>query len=266
MIQSNFKLSFKISAILILLLVIVSSGGLLLPDLYLDSETIKTVWQGNDLVTLIVVVPLFIASLAYAKRKDERAYLLWMGLLAYTIYNYAFYVFGAAFNKFFLLYVIIFSLSIYGIIIGLSGLNIKEISMHFSSRLPVKWISIFLLFISLPLALFEGFQCISFILTGRLPEAPTLIFALDLSIVVPNSLLAAWLLLKHHPWGYVLGCIMLVKAFAYGLVLCIGTTLVAFNPAGSWDPLMPFYIFLVAGGLISLLGLLKNLKTSFKPY
>lgn len=258
--QAHLKISFILSLIIIILSTIAAAGGLFITDLYFDSDTIKTVWQGNDLVTLAVVVPLLIVALVFSRRGGERAFLVWMGLLAYMIYNYAFYLFGAAFNSFFLLYVVIFSLSIYALVLGLSGVDVNIISKKFSDKTPIKLISIFLLFISLPLAFAEVSQCINYIITGKVPEAPSLIFALDLSMVVPNTALSAILLWKHSPWGYVLAAMMLVKAFSYGLVLSVGTALIAFNPAGKWDPLMPFYVFVAAGGLIGSIVRLYNLK------
>jgi hypothetical protein len=143
------------------------------------------------------------------------------------VYNFAFYLFGATFNSFFLLYVALFSLSIYALILGLSNADAKSMINKFSDKTPEKWISFFLLFISLPLAIVEAGQCINYIKTGQVPTAPSLIFALDLSIVVPNTVLPAVLLWKHKPWVYVLAAIMLVKAFTYGLVLIVGTTLIA---------------------------------------
>ena len=53
--------------------------------------------------------------------------LVWMGVMLYMFYNYAFYLFGAKFNEFFLIYVALFSLSLYSIIIGLLNVNIHKI-------------------------------------------------------------------------------------------------------------------------------------------
>ncbi|GEO07105.1 hypothetical protein AAE02nite_47690 [Adhaeribacter aerolatus] len=238
-----------------------AAGGLGWPDLYQDKALFKLAWLGNDIVTLAVVVPLLLLTLFFARQGSQRAQLLWMGLLGYMFYNYAFYLFGAAFNAFFLLYVALFSLSGYALILGLSALDVRGLGKQFRPETPRKWLSGYLLFISLPLGIFEITQCLGFVFTGNLPQAPSLIFALDLAIVVPNTALAAILLWKQHPWGYVLGAIMLVKAFTYGLVLTVTTTFIAFSGLSTgWDPLMPFYVFVMVGGLVGSLVLLKNLK------
>ncbi|KAA5539953.1 hypothetical protein [Adhaeribacter rhizoryzae] len=242
-----------------------AAGGLGWPSLYLDKALFKLAWLGNDIVTLAVVVPLLLLALFFSHKGSQRAYLIWMGLLCYLFYNYAFYLFGAAFNVFFLLYVAIFTLSGYALILGLVALDVRGLSKQFKPETPRKWLSMYLFFISLPLGIFEITQCLGFVFTGNLPQPPSLIFALDLAIVVPNTALAAILLWKQHPWGYVLSIIMLVKAFTYGLVLTVSTTLISLSDLHvGWDPLMSFYVFVMVGGFIGSLILLNNLKPRFQ--
>jgi hypothetical protein len=245
-------------AILILSLV-ASIGGISLDGLYRDNDLIKTAWLANDLVTL-VLSPILVLALTLQKRGDERGLLLWMGLMLYMFYNYAFYLFGTKFNNFFLIYVALFSLSLYSIIIGLLTVNIHAIQENIGRNKRKVIIGLFLFLLAVPLTIVEIKECIAFILSGRTPEIPTLIFALDLSTVVPTTILAAILLWKNHPWGNVVGMMVLVKAFAYGLVLIVGSILINTSGLGRLDPLLPFYSSLVIGGLIFGLLLFKDLK------
>ena len=255
------KTSCQLTVIITGLAAVAALGGIFLENLYRDNAFFKTAWLGNDIVTLAVVIPLLILSLIFSQSGSQRAHLVWMGLLGYMFYNYAFYLFGAAFNAFFLLYVALFSLSGYALVLGLAALDVRSLSKQFQPEMPRKWLSVYLLFISLPLGIFEITQCLGFIFTGKLPPVPSLIFALDLAIVVPNTALAAILLWKQHPWGYVLGAIMLVKAFTYGLVLIVSTTLIALSDLNNgWDPLITFYVLVMVGGFTGSLVLLKHLK------
>src|SRR2546423_6202856 len=86
----NSKYLYIISAIIVLLTIIASSGSLFIPNLYRDTEFIKTAWRGNDMVTLLAVVPVFFTILVLSYRSSERAEFIWLGLLGYIIYNYAF--------------------------------------------------------------------------------------------------------------------------------------------------------------------------------
>ncbi len=266
--QQKNQTAFLLSVVILFFSIIASAGGLLIPDLYRDNDFVKSAWFTNDLITLIVVSPLLGLALWFAKKGSLRWQLVWMGMLGYIAYNFAFYLFGAVFNSFFLLYTALFSLSAAALIFGLANLDITHIAQQFSPKTPVKGISIYLLVIAVMLFLVEGGMISGYLFTGVLPETivltghPTsIVFALEMSIVVPTSAIAAVLLWKRHAWGYVIGVIMLLKGFTYGLVLCLGTALLAYSPAyGKWDPLMPFYIVVVVGGVSGCWVLLKRLQ------
>ena len=124
-----------------------------------------------------------------------------------------------------------------------------------------------MLVIVLFLGVFEIGQALRFVFTGRLPQAPPLIFALDLVFIIPNMLLAAIWLWERFNWGYILTIIMLVKGISYGIVLITASAFVAnFRIRGNWDPLLPFYIFVAAGSLLFLTILLRNMPAETESY
>jgi hypothetical protein len=265
---SIYRPTFILSAIVTLLAAVASAGGLLINNLYRDNDFVKLAWYTNDMITLFVVVPLLIVSIFLSKKGSQRWLLIWIGLTGYIFYNFAFYLFGAAFNIFFLIYSTLFCLSAFSLILMLSQLDVNSIAVKFSAKTPVKFVSIYLLLITVILFIAEITMIIPFITSGTIPETikqtghPTgVVFALDFSIVIPVSILAAVLLWRRKPWGFVLSIVMLVKGFTYGLVLCIGTALLANSAAfGKWDPLMPLYIILAAGGALGCWLLLKEFK------
>src|SRR5215207_4361055 len=103
--QKQLKTPFVLSVIVLLLAVLASAGGLFIPGVYRDNEMIRTAWFGNDIVTLCLVSPLFGIALYGAAGGSLRAQLIWIGLLGFMVYNFAFYLFGTAFNTLFLVYV-----------------------------------------------------------------------------------------------------------------------------------------------------------------
>jgi hypothetical protein len=269
MVQNKSRVAYVLSSLISVLAIIASAGGLFFPELYRDNELVKQTWFINDLLTLGVITPLLIGSLVLTLRNSQRARLVWVAMLAYMFYNYAFYLFGAAFNVFFLLYVALVSLSLFALIFALANVDVQAISQAFSARTPARWISSFMMFIDA----FLGFKWITdslnFVFTGKLPQAtidfdhPTnIVFALDLSLIVPWMVLGAIWLWQRKPWGYVVGAIMTIKAATYGLVLITSTIYVALS--GTYDALAPFYAFVFIGGLISVLVLLKNLHSENK--
>ena len=241
--------------------VLVAMMGLISPGLYRDNGFVKAAWYGNDWITLIIVTPAMLATLYFMKRGVIKARLIWLGLLLYYLYNYAFYLFGAAFNPLFLIYVGIFSLSLGTLVFGLVDLPVHRFkpvskSLHF--------VSVYLVLIAIMLFLVEAIPAIEYIFFEKVPlimeltEHPTnIVFALDLSVVMPLSLLAAILLWRMTIWGMILATMALVKGIFYGLVLVVSTWYIWYNN-GESDPLIPFYLFVVLGGMWGLWWTMKH--------
>ena len=96
-----------LSIIITLIASLASAGGLWVKSLYHDNAFVKSAWYANDLVTLFVIVPLLIIAIYLSYKNSQRWLMLLVGLLGYMFYNFAFYLFGAAFNIFFLIYAVI---------------------------------------------------------------------------------------------------------------------------------------------------------------
>lgn len=233
--------------------------SLFFSQLYRDNAFVKTAWYANDWVTVGMSAATLV-SLFYVG-KFAKARLVLVGLLGYFVYNYAFYLFGAFFNVLFLLYVGVVALGLFSLIRLLVTLPISQFQTTSNS---IRFVAAYLFLITLMLLLVEMPPIWSFLTTGMLPDIvvktahPTsVVYALDLTVVVPICLVAAVWLWQKKPWGVVLAAIMLVKGMGYGLVLCAGTLLLA-NRQIDYDPLLPFYVVLVLGGLSGLGVLLRS--------
>jgi hypothetical protein len=199
-------------------------------DLYQDNSYVNTVWKGNDLITLVVAVPLLLSAVILTRRGYNWAELVWFGMLAYMLYNYAFYLFGAAYNKMFLVYTGLFALSIFGLVFGIPKINADELAGQFRKKLPVRWISAWLVFIAAGLTIVYLLQAFDYLRTGQVPEiiertghVTNVIPALDLSLMIPWYTLAAVWLWQKKPWGYVLAAITSVKGATYLIALFTAT-------------------------------------------
>ena len=93
-----------LSIIIALLAAIASAGGIWINNLYNDNAFVKSAWYINDIIILFVVVPLLVMAIYLSQKGSQRWLMVWMGLMGYVFYNFAFYLFGAAFNIFFLIY------------------------------------------------------------------------------------------------------------------------------------------------------------------
>lgn len=126
--ETKYKLAARLTVIIVFLTIIASVGGLVWVELYRDSELVKAVWFVNDLITLFLALPLLLLAMHHALKGSQKAQLIWAGSLWYLIYNYVFYLYGAAFNSFFLLYVLLFTLPVYTLVIVFSNMDIELIS------------------------------------------------------------------------------------------------------------------------------------------
>ncbi|MFP4622618.1 MAG: hypothetical protein ACLFRX_00410 [Gemmatimonadota bacterium] len=202
------------------------AAGVLQREIYRDNDLVAATWLGNDLVTLAVAVPL----LALATRRSARGSIRWrlvlLGLLLYAFYGYAFYLFGAAFNALFLVYVAIMVTSGGGLLLGLGGLDVSAAASGFRDAVPARAVAAFMLAVGVLLGGFWVALSVAYLFTGAPPpmvEAtahPTNVTgALDLSIVVTLGLLGGVWLWRRRPWGYVLAVIWTVKGAVYMLAL-----------------------------------------------
>lgn len=250
--------------------VIASWGGLFLDGLYRDNALVVAAWRGNDIVTLFIVVPLLLASLAFSLRGSKRARLFWMGSLWYMAYNYMFYLFGAAFNEFFLLYAALLVLSIYGLIFALIQTDAQEFSGSFGEKLPYKPVSAFMLLFAILLGgMWIGLSLL-FVFTGEVHESisqtghPTaVVFGIDLSLLIPSLVISGVLLWRKKAWGPILSAVVLIKATAYGLAL-INMTVISYRDTGAVDPFLSLWIVLTTGCAVSLAFLMRNIGTGLK--
>jgi hypothetical protein len=267
MLPTKLRPAFILSVIIVILATVTSLGGLFITDLYRDNNFVESLWKPNDLVTLVVAVPMLVTALILSRRGSQRAQLVWMAMLDYTLYNYAFYLFAAAFNWFFLLYVALFALSIYALIFGLVNIDANRISQNFREGTPVKWISGYMLFVAVGLTTIYITKSLGFIATGQLPEIivktghPTsVVFALDLSLLIPVFVIGAIWLWRRQPWGYVLATISIVKGTTYTLVLTVVALWSGIDGAPGAMSEIPLWFVLTIAGLVASLLLLGNLN------
>ena len=251
------------SSLILILATIATFFGIFKSYLYNDNDFVRTAWLANDWITLLIVIPAFLATLLVANKQGIKSELVWLGLLNYFLYNYAFYLFGAVFNSMFLLYVSICFLSFFSMLGFFSNLEVGKI--NFDAK-TTNWITAFLLLLSVMLCLIEIPPCIQFISNGKIPELnlktglhTNIVYALDLTFIVPCMVIASVLNFRKNIWGGVISVIMLVKASTYGLVLISGTVLLM--QKGQTDPLLPVWIFIAISGIFGLFFMLRNSET-----
>lgn len=109
------------------MVVIVAVAGLVVDGIYVDSENTQAALRGNDMVNLMVGIPILVIALWMTARGSIRGHILWLAMTTYVMYGYAYYVFGPTFNSLFLLHVAIFSLSMVALGFGLGAFDPRNL-------------------------------------------------------------------------------------------------------------------------------------------
>ncbi len=258
----SFAAARRLSWIVAALLTIVSAGGALLAEqLYRDNALVTQAFKGQDIVTLFVAVPVLVGALLLDRRGSNWGRLCWLAMLSYSAYGYLFYALGAAFNAFFLLYVAIFACSLYALVFSLPRMSAATLARPFRGRVA-KWTAIAYMSVSaVGLGLLWTGMSASFWFTGEVPAPvvssghPTgVVFALDLSIIVPLMVMGIVQLARGNAWGWVIAAVMSVKGTIYTLGLVVAT--VVAMRAGVTDGLeLPIWVTLTVLGALSLVAL-----------
>ena len=206
------------------LLLIATSGGLFF-DVYRDNLWVSSQLRGQDFVSLVLVLPALLVSARLMERGSDLGGLVWLGVLGYIVYSYL-YIFGIAWNPLFLVYLALLTLSVFTLVRALIDTDAESIASLFPEDAPIKAVSRYLLGFGIVLGVLWGIQVIAALVTGDTPANVTsaghptsVVFILDLGLVVPLFILGARMLHRRQAWGFVLAGILLVKGITEGLAL-----------------------------------------------
>lgn len=220
---------------------------------YWDTVSSAAQMQANDLVTLVLGLPLLAVAFTLARRGSLCGRLLLTGTLGFILYTYITMCFGAAYNRLFLVYVALFSLSLFAFILSLMSFDLRTLPARFSQTLPRGWVAGLLLVTAAFLALAWLGRIAATFAPGTIPalENTTSMFiqAMDLGLIVPLCILAGVLLLRRSAWGYLLASVAVLKFVTMGLAV----SLMALNQARVGVPIST--VELVVFPIITLVNL-----------
>jgi len=231
---------------------------------YWDTVSSAAQMQANDLVALALGLPLLVVSSWLAWRGSLRGRLLLAGTLGFILYTYITMVFGAHYNALFLVYVAVFSLSLFAFVLAMMTFDLDSLPAHFSDKLPRGWIAGLLFFAAAFLSLAWLGRIAA---TFSSDSAPTLenttsmfIQAMDLGIIVPVCILSGILLLRRKPWGYLLASVGLTKFTTLGVAVSLmGLNMARVGVPVSAVELVIFPVMALAGMAMTVV-LLKHVR------
>jgi hypothetical protein len=263
--RRRWRWAYVVSGAVGVLALLASMAGLPLDGVYGEAGSTTEMLRGYDLVTLVFVVPALAISQLQARRGSDRAELIWVGMLAYLVYTYAYYLLGAAFSDLFLLHAAVFSSSLFALVLTLCALDVPGIAARFSTRTPRRIVGAVLALLAAALGGIWIYASIRFITTGELPAGSALVesdvvvqlgLALDLTLLVPGYAVAAVLLWRRVAAGYVLATVLLIAGtlhqVSYMVALVFQAT-AGVSGAVAFDPFEPVIAALYLTATVAML-------------
>ncbi|MDF1575592.1 MAG: hypothetical protein P1P86_10435 [Bacteroidales bacterium] len=215
--MKNIKILRILTILLAISLSVVSIAGGFFPGTYArDNPSLGAQGAGQDLVDLFLGVPLLLISFYYTARGSRAAALIYGGTLFYIMYSFVIYCFGFHFNRFFLLYCLTLSLSLYAFILFFSELRQQKVERWFEGA-PVRLVSIYLIVVALIFYVLWLKSIIPAIIQNQVPGDVSdygllvnPVHVIDLVFALPGLIIGAVLIRIERGSGYIIASIALV--------------------------------------------------------
>jgi len=232
-----------------------------------DTVFIAAGSRGTDVVTLALGVPLLVIAAVLYRRGSVRGGLLLVGALAYFLYVYASRSLGNAYNGFFLVYIALFSASLFAFLLTVVSVDCRAVSARLAADRPRRGLAGFLFASGVVTAVVWLQPVLSALVRHEAPKyldtyTTTVTDVLDLGVIVPTLVVAAALILRREAMGYVLASVMLVLLLLVAATIIVGTVFqvaadVSFTAGEIVGPIAGFLV-LGAIGIVLLARLLRD--------
>ncbi len=208
--------------------------------------------RGTDLATLLFGVPLLVVALVLHRRRSLPGSLLLAGVLSYFLYVYASRSLLNAYNGLFLVYIALFSASVFALFLAVSTIETRTLGERVRAERPWRGLAAFLVACAVLLTVVWLLPLVSAAVRGDAPKlldtyTTTVTDVLDLGLIVPTLVVAAVLVLRRDAFGYVLGAVLLVLLVLVPLMIALQTVFqldagVEFTPPEIAGPMSGFIV------------------------
>lgn len=195
-----------------------------------DTLLVGAALRGTDAVTLLISLPLLALFYWISWRGNQNAPLALLGMLFYFLYKGASLTFSVAFNPLFLVYIALFSASLFAVIIAMTTFDVEALAKRVRPGFPHRGAAVFLFIAGFGTLLIWLSEIIAPLLEGSAPEIMgtyTTLFThgFDSAVITPAAVIAGVSLLRHKPLGYLLAAPIFILCTLIGAVV-IGQTVV----------------------------------------
>lgn len=217
----SYKQAFVLSFIIALMMAIFSLGGILFQSSIYPSVDLQRSFIANDVVNLMIGLPILLVSMWLHRRKQLVGLLLWPGALFYVVYNYSAYASAAWSTWLFPTYLMLAVLSVYTIVVLLSGIDAVSIRQRLCKAAPDRF----------PALVLTGFGALFFVRSvffvfnaiyshTSLPVGEMATLLADF-LTTPAWIIGGIWLLQRKAWGYTVALGLLFQASMLFIALLV---------------------------------------------
>jgi hypothetical protein len=203
--KQNIDLGVQLTLLLAALMGGASLLGLILPDSVYPSEALIQSYLANDLINLLLGLPILLVPIWLIRREVWAGLLCWPGAVLYVLYNSIAYLTGLPFGVVPLVHLVIVVLCVLILLDFLRGIDSSVVQNGLSGRIPERlggWVLLAFGVLFIGRAMSEFSEMLN---TGTLGQAP------DLGVLVADLVLStAWILggialIRRRPLGHASG-------------------------------------------------------------
>lgn len=194
-----------------------------------DSYFMAPIFRGTDFTIICFAIPILIVALMLdVKEKKLKNRLLLMSVISLFTYYSASIAFGVTYNILHLVYIALFSASLFGLIIAIASIDKKQVVENMGDALPYKGIYIFLALTGIALIVAWLPDIINSLMIGHSLElievyTTQITYVLDMGVIAPTALICLFQLKRRSAMGYILLELLLTVCNIIGLMLPIQT-------------------------------------------
>jgi hypothetical protein len=226
----------------------------------------------QDLVNLLVVSPAMIILAVLALRGSSRAYLLWLGTLLFTAYNYVIYSVGIPFGPLFLLWVGVLGMSIFALLGGIACIDRDELLVTYRSARAAKVSGWALIVIALLFGALWLSEDVPALLSGTTPQSlvdqgmiTNPVHVLDLGFFLPAVIVVSVLWLRGNLRAATVAPSFVVFLLVTGVPIIVTPIVQALRgEAAAWAVVVPIGTVTVVS-LLLLVWLLRSMAGAGLP-
>jgi hypothetical protein len=232
---------FTVSNVIALLMAVASLAGLLFPSVVYPTEELRRVFLANDLVNLLIGLPILLVSMRLARRGRLIGLLFWPGALFYVTYNYIAYAVAMPWTLPFALFLSLVILSAYAIFLLFSSMDLATVQSQLEGRVAERLCG----------GVLAGFGTLFFLrgivqlVQGTVNGAEWAVVIADL-FTTPFWIIGGLMLWSKRPLGYASGAGLLFQASTLFIGLLVFFILQPFVSSVPF-PLADFVVILVMG-------------------